>query len=259
MLRSEPMRVLITGSNGFVGKNLQSRLSINKDLQVVCFTRSTDVAQLPRMLQGVNFVIHLAGVNRPQDPHEFITGNLDLTQHLCDAVGSIAEATGQSVPIIYTSSTQVGRNNPYGNSKQGAENALLQLSRDYQVPVHIFRLPNVFGKWCKPNYNSVVATFCHNIARGLPIQVNDPSAPITLVYVQDVVERFAQLMNGAEAGTESHTFASIEPQYTITVGNLARLLKTFKTLSITPMPDYLSTGLERALYDTYLSYLPLTK
>jgi UDP-2-acetamido-2,6-beta-L-arabino-hexul-4-ose reductase len=253
------MRVLITGSNGFIGKNLQLRLSERKDVQVVCFTRGVDVARLPRLLQGVDFVFHLAGVNRPQDPRDFTTGNLDLTQLLCNAVGAMAEAAGQIVPIIYTSSTQVGRNNPYGQSKQGAENALLALSRSHQVPVHIFRLPNVFGKWCKPNYNSVVATFCHNIARGLPIQVNDPAAPVTLVHIEDVVERFVQLMNGADEGVESDVFSSVEPQYTITVGELVRLLQAFKTSGATLMSEYSNTGLERALYTTYLSYLPLTK
>ena len=172
------MKVLITGANGFVGKNLQLHLAERKDVQVVCFTRGDDVAQLPALLQGVDFVFHLAGVNRPQDPQEFTTGNVDLTQALCQAVGAVAVATGKPVPIVYTSSAQAGRDNPYGQSKRGAEDALLAVARSHRVPVHIFRLPNVFGKWCKPNYNSAVATFCHNIARDLPIQVNDPAAPV---------------------------------------------------------------------------------
>jgi len=184
------MKVLITGANGFVGKNLQLHLAERKDVKVVCFTRGDDMAQLPILLQQVDFVFHLAGVNRPQDPTEFVTGNVDLTQALCQAVGAIAVATGKKVPVVYTSSTQADRDNPYGLSKRGAEGALFELRSEHGVPVHVFRLPNVFGKWCKPNYNSAVATFCHNIARGLPIQVNDPAAPVTLVYVDDVVERF---------------------------------------------------------------------
>ena len=141
------------------------------------------MAQLSSFLQGVDFVFHLAGINRPQDPQEFVAGNVGLTRALCQAVGAIAVASGKKVPVVYTSSTQAARDNPYGLSKRGAESALFELQSEHCVPVHIFRLPNVFGKWCKPNYNSAVATFCHNITRGLPIQVNDPVACLTPVHV----------------------------------------------------------------------------
>jgi UDP-2-acetamido-2,6-beta-L-arabino-hexul-4-ose reductase len=251
------MKVLITGANGFVGKNLQLHLAERKDVQVVCFTRDDDVARLPALLQGVDFVFHLAGVNRPQDPQEFVSGNVDLTQALCEAVGAVAVETGKPVPIIYTSSAQAGRDNPYGQSKRGAEEALLAVARSHQVPVHIFRLPNVFGKWCKPNYNSAVATFCHNIARSLPIQVNDPSAPVTLVYVDDVIERFVQLMDGADAAVDADGFAAVAPQYTTTVGELAQLIQVFKDSRDTLMTERVGTGLVRALYSTYVSYLPV--
>jgi UDP-2-acetamido-2,6-beta-L-arabino-hexul-4-ose reductase len=250
------MKVLITGAHGFVGKNLQLYLAERNDIQVVCFTRSDDVAQLPALLQGVDFVFHLAGVNRPQDPQEFVSGNVDLTQALCQAVGNVA-ALGKKVPIVYTSSAQAGRDNPYGQSKRGAENALLELARSHQVPVHIFRLPNVFGKWCKPNYNSAVATFCHNIARGLSIQVNDPAAPVTLVYIDDVIGRFVQLMDGAYAVMDADGFASVAPQYTTTVGELARQIQAFKDSRATLMTERVGTGLVRALYATYVSYLPV--
>lgn len=251
------MKVLITGANGFVGKNLQLHLAERKDMQVVCFTRGDDVAQLPALLQGVDFVFHLAGVNRPQDPQEFITGNVDLTLALCQAVCAMAEAMGKKIPIVYTSSTQAGRDNAYGQSKQGAEGALRDAARSHQLPVHIFRLPNVFGKWCKPNYNSAVATFCHNIARDLPIQVNDPAAPITLVYVDDVIERFVQLMDGADAAVDADGFATVAPQYTTTVGELARQIQAFKDSRATLMTERVGTGLVRALYSTYVSYLPV--
>lgn len=251
------MKILITGANGFIGKNLQLHLAERKDVQVVCFTRGDDTAQLPALLKGVDFVFHLAGVNRPQDPQEFVTGNVDLTQALCHAVGAVADATGKPVPIIYTSSAQAGRDNPYGQSKRGAEEALLAVARSHQVPVHIFRLPNVFGKWCKPNYNSAVATFCHNIARGLPIQVNDPAAPITLVYVDDVIDRFIQLMDGADAAVDADGFATVAPQYTTTVGELARQIHAFKDSRDTLMTERVGTGLVRALYATYVSYLPV--
>ena len=251
------MKVLITGANGFVGKNLQLHLAERKDVQVVRFTRSNVVADLPGLLQGVDFVFHLAGVNRPQDPQEFATGNVDLTQALCQAVCAMAEAWGNRVPIIYTSSTQTGRDNPYGQSKLGAEGVLLAIEHSHQVPVHIFRLPNVFGKWCKPNYNSAVATFCHNIARDLLIQVSDPAAPLTLVYVDDVIERFVQLMDGADAAVDADGFATVAPQYTTSVGELARQIQVFKDSRATLMTERVGTGLVRALYATYVSYLPV--
>ena len=251
------MKVLITGANGFVGKNLQLHLAERKDVQVVCFTRADDAARLPALLQGVDFVFHLAGVNRPQDPQEFVSGNVDLTQALCRAVGAEAVATGKPIPIVYTSSAQAGRDNLYGQSKRGAEEALLAVARSHQVPVHIFRLSNVFGKWCKPNYNSAVATFCHNIARSLPIQVNDPAAPVTLVYVDDVIERFVQLMDGADAAMDVDGFATVAPQYTTTVGELARQIQVFKDSRATLMTERVGTGLVRALYATYVSYLPV--
>ena len=251
------MKVLITGANGFLGKNLQLHLAERKDVTVVCFTRGQDVVQLPQLLQGVDFVFHLAGINRPQDPLEFTTGNADLMQTLCRAVCDVAEASGKRLPIIFTSSTQAGRDNPYGQSKLAAEDALRAAGRSHQIPVHIFRLPNVFGKWCKPNYNSAVATFCHHIARDLPIQVNDPTAPITLVYVDDLIERFVQLMDGADAAVGSDGFAMVAPQYTSTVGELARQIRAFKDSRTTLMTERVGTGLVRALYASYVSYLPV--
>ncbi len=251
------MKVLITGANGFVGKNLQLHLAGRSDVQVVCFTRSDGLAQLSVMIQGVDFVFHLAGVNRPLDPVEFVSGNTDLTQALCKVVATVAETTGKKVPVVYTSSTQAAHENAYGNSKRGAENALLELQLIHGVSVHVFRLPNVFGKWCKPNYNSVVATFCHNIARGLPIQVTDPAAPITLLYVDDVIERFVQLMDGADAAVDTDGFATIGPQYTTTVGELACQFQVFKDSRTALMTERVGTGLMRALYATYVSYLPL--
>jgi UDP-2-acetamido-2,6-beta-L-arabino-hexul-4-ose reductase len=251
------MRVLITGANGFVGKNLQLHLAERQDLQVMCFTRSDDVAQLPSLLEDVDFVFHLAGVNRPQAPEEFITGNVGLTQALCQAVCASVETTGKKIPIVYTSSTQVGRDNLYGQSKLEAEDTLMAAARSHQVPVHIFRLPNVFGKWCKPNYNSAVATFCHNIARGLSIRVNDPAAFVTLVYVDDVIERFIQLMDGTDADAGQSNFVTVAPQYTTTVGELARQIQTFRDSRTTLMTERVGTGLVRALYATYVSYLPV--
>lgn len=251
------MKVLITGANGFVGKNLQLRLSERKDVQVVCFTHEHKPEQLPDLLRDVDFVFHLAGVNRPQDPKEFTAGNADLTRALCEAVAGAARAAGRKIPILHTSSTQAALDNPYGRSKREAEAALQAAGRDPQVQVHVFRLPNVFGKWCKPNYNSVVATFCHNIARDLPIQVNDPQAVVTLVYVDDMLDRFLQLMDGADAAAPAGGFESVAPQYTMTVGELARQIRAFRGSRASLMTDRVGTGLVRALYSTYVSYLPL--
>lgn len=250
-------KVLITGANGFVGKNLQLHLAERKDVQVLCFTRDSDVSQLPGLLQEVDFVFHLAGVNRPQDPQEFTVGNAELTQALCRALSAVATDMGRKVPVVYTSSSQAARDNPYGQSKRSAEDALFALQRTSGVPVHVFRLPNVFGKWCKPNYNSAVATFCHNVARDLPIQVNDPSAQLTLVYVDDVVERFIHLMDGADAMVDADGFATVAPQYTTTVGELATLIQTFKDSRDSLMTERVGMGWIRALYATYVSYLPV--
>ena len=251
------MRVLITGANGFVGRNLQLFLAERKDIEVVCFTREHAPAQLPDLLRGVDFVFHLAGVNRPQDPLEFVAGNSDLTTALVTAVEAEMRASRKKVPIVYTSSIQAAYDNPYGISKRVAETALQAFALRSGASAHVFRLPNVFGKWCKPNYNSVVATFCHNIARDLPIQINNPAAPLTLVYVDDVIGRFFQLLAGAEPSVDAEGFATVAPQFTTTVGELARLIGSFRDSRNTLMTERVGTGLVRALYATYVSYLPV--
>ena len=251
------MKVLITGADGFVGKNLRQHLAERNDVEVLCFTRAHILADLPSLLEGVEFVFHLAGVNRPQDPTEFVTGNADLTVALVGAVEAEMRARGRKLPIVYTSSTQAARDNPYGASKRAAEDALQAFAARSGAAAHVFRLPNVFGKWCRPNYNSAVATFCHNIARGLSIQVNDPAAAVTLVYVDDVVERFIQLMDGADAALDVEGFATVMPQYTTTVGEIARLIETFRASRDTLMTERVGTGFVRLLYATYVSYLPV--
>jgi len=251
------MKVLVTGANGFLGQNLRLRLGERKDVEVVRFTRGDDISQLSALVGTIDFVFHLAGVNRPREPQEFTSGNVDLTNALAQAVTRMAESTGRRIPIVYASSTQAVRDNPYGQSKRAAELALLSATGRHQIPVHIFRLPNVFGKWCKPNYNSAVATFCHNVARGLPIQINDPTAPLTLVYVDDVVQRFVELMDGADPVAGPDGFAAVAPQYTSTVGELARKIQAFKESRTTLVTDRVGGGLTRALYATYVSYLPV--
>lgn len=251
------MKVLITGANGFIGRNLQLRLQERQDVQVISYTRDNNAGQLSGLLEEVDFVFHLAGANRPQDTKEFETSNTQLTGDLCQAVTRAARGAGKQVSILYTSSTQATLNNPYGRSKREAEYALAETARDPLVPVHIFRLPGVFGKWCRPGYNSVVATFCHNVARDLPIQVNDPQAPLTLVYIDDVIERLIQRMDGEAPMKSPNGFELVYPQYPTTVGELARLIRAFRDSRASLMMEHVGTGLVRALYATYVSYLPV--
>lgn len=251
------MKVLITGAGGFVGKNLRLALSERKDVEVAAYESGNNVSRLPEMLRGVDFVFHLAGVNRPQDPKEFATGNFELTQSLCDAVAAEVAASGKKIPFVLTSSIQADRDNPYGQSKRGAEQAVFAAAKAHGFPAHVFRLPNVFGKWCRPNYNSAVATFCHNIARGLPIEVRDTAAPLTLVYIDDLVSRFVELLDGADAAVDAAGFATVTPQYSTTVGEVADLIGRFKESRGTLLTERVGTGLVRALYSTYVSYLPV--
>ena len=242
------MRVLITGAQGFVGKNLQLHLAERSDVEVLCFTREHSQADLAQLVSNADVVFHLAGVNRPEDPAEFQQGNADLTQTLCDAL----QQADKTIPVVYSSSTQAAADNPYGASKRAAEDALLAFARHSGASVFIYRLPNVFGKWARPNYNSAVATFCHNISQGLPIQINDPSAQINLVYIDDVIDSFLQVMDGelSQSG-----FVEIDQQYQITVGALAEQLQAFKDSRDSLITENVGTGLVRALYSTYVSYL----
>lgn len=256
------MPIVITGADGFIGKNLQLRLTELGHADIVGITRATPLQAVQQALAAASFVFHLAGVNRPQDPAEFATGNAGLTQTTCDAL----MAAKNHAPLLLASSTHALQDNPYGRSKLAAETAVLGYGAATGAPVHVLRLPNVFGKWCKPNYNSAVATFCHNIARGLPIQINNPAAAVTLVYVDDVIDRFLHLMDGDMVGVkqvneaaevELAGFATVAPQYTTTVGELARQIQAFKDSRTSLVTDRVGTGLVRALYATYVSYLPV--
>lgn len=251
------MRVLITGAHGFIGKNLQLRLRERKDVQVVCFGRDQSAAELKCLVRGVDFVFHLAGVNRPQNPNEFAVDNAELTACLSATLSHEAKTTGKTIPVVYASSIQAALENLYGRSKLAAEMVLHDAGSG--VRTRVFRLPNVFGKWCKPNYNSVVATFCYNIARGLPIQINDPTVPVTLVYVDDLLDRFLQLMDGADAAPGADGFETVSPQHTITLSELANQIYAFGNCRSTLMSERVGAGFVRALYATYVSYLPNEK
>jgi UDP-2-acetamido-2,6-beta-L-arabino-hexul-4-ose reductase len=242
------MKVLVTGSNGFIGNNLRVHLSERSELEVVTFSREDDLASLSLKLDGVDFVFHLAGVNRPENVEEFTSGNTELTSALCRAILK----TKRLIPLIYTSSAQAELESPYGQSKRASEKVLTEFSNHSGSPVYLFRLPNVFGKWCKPNYNSAVATFCHNVAHNLTVQVNDADVKLRLVYVDDVVKNFISIMDGvlAEPG-----FNNINPVYELTVGDLAEKIHLFKDSRQSLLTEAVGTSFDRALHSTYLSYL----
>lgn len=251
-IRRNNVRVLVTGSNGFVGKNLTVRLSELPDFDVLHFNRNGESATLQEKMKVADAVVHLAGINRPKDAAEFAVGNVDLTGQVCDAI----RATGRPIPLILASSIQAELNNPYGQSKRAAEQAVEQLSVETGNPAVIYRLPNIFGKWCKPNYNSVVATFCHNIANDLPIQINDPSTFLKLVYVDDVISSFIQALRNSVHGLH---WPDVEPVYGIRLGELAEQIEAFKNCRTSLVSERVGAGLVRALYATYVSYLPPAK
>lgn len=246
------MRVLITGSQGFVGKNLRVRLSELPSFEVICFDREDPSQSLQAKVDAADAVVHLAGINRPKDVSEFKTGNADLTALLCVAI----KATGRHIPLILSSSIHAKLANPYGQSKRAAEQTVEQLCAKTGNSAVIYRLPNVFGKWCKPNYNSAVATFCHNIANDLPIQINDPLTQLKLVYVDDVVDAFVQALGSAVQGLQ---WGTVAPVYGIALGELAAQIEAFKNCRTSLVSERVGTGLVRALYATYVSYLPPTK
>jgi len=247
------MIVLVTGSDGFIGRNLCQHLAERHDVQLRRFVRGQDAADLDALVDGAEVVFHLAGINRPRDVAEFAVGNVDLTQALCDALRRAVSRGGQRACVVFASSIQAERDNPYGRSKHAAEELLAAAQDDHACVARICRLPNVFGKWARPNYNSAIATFCHNIARNLPIEIHDPAAPLTLVYVDDVADRFLAIMDG-EHGTD--TFFSVHPQYQTTVGEVATLVQGFLHSRNSLVSERVGAGMVRALYATYVSYLP---
>jgi UDP-2-acetamido-2,6-beta-L-arabino-hexul-4-ose reductase len=241
------MSVLVTGAYGFIGKNLIVRLN-ELDIQVKTFTRENSTQDLEKLIKEADCIVHLAGENRPKDEKDFDVVNAGLTSSICDVVRS----SGKNTPIILASSTQAELDNAYGKSKLDAEVALKALEIDTGCPVHVYRLPGVFGKWCKPHYNSVVATFCHNISRDLSIQVNNPDFELSLVYIDDVVEGFVKIIQGVKGDKKE---LSVQPEYKIKLGDLADQIKIFRESRESLITERVGGGLVGKLYSTYLSYI----
>lgn len=244
--------ILVTGASGFVGRNLVANLKAMGYTNLLEYDLSSPENALEKYAQQAEFVFHLAGVNRPQNPEEFYTGNASLTENLL----ALLSATGRQVPLVLSSSAQAGNGSDYAKSKEQAEQAAFSYQSNTNAPVYVYRLPGVFGKWSKPSYNSVVATFCYNIANNLPIEVRDPAFSLPLCYIDDVIESFTGLLQGKSTNSSSQQYCQIEPVYTTTLGTLAGLLQSFKNsrqnLSVANMGD----AFTRKLYATYLSFLP---
>jgi UDP-2-acetamido-2,6-beta-L-arabino-hexul-4-ose reductase len=242
------MRILITGANGFIGRNLVVTLNKMGRHEVSTFNKETDNNQLPSLVAQADFIFHLAGINRPDNDVDFLIGNADLTADICAAI----VASGRTIPIVITSSIQADCANAYGRSKLKAEMHLMNLYMDSGNQVYIYRLPNVFGKWCRPNYNSVVATFCHNISHGLPIQINDPSAQLNLVHIGAVIGSFIDILVNQPI---DKLHVNVVPVYKVTLGELAEQLYKFKNSRETLMTEAVGDGFTRVLYATYISYI----
>lgn len=242
-------KVLVTGGSGFLGRNLTAHLELRKDCTISVFGRGDPPEKLVHLLVDADIVFHLAGVNRPQHPGEFEIGNAGLTQEICH----ILKTNRRSPKVVFSSSVQAELNNPYGASKADAESFLLKFASETAACVRIYRLKNLFGKWCRPNYNSVTATFCHNIANDLPISVSDPEREVELTYVDDVVAAFAgEIDNHGSGGYAGGALKS----HKIRLGELAGKIQAFHEIGSTlVLPDF-AGWFNRALYATYLSYVP---
>ncbi len=251
------MKVLITGAEGFIGRNLCQRLLEKPAVEVRRFGRAQCVSQLADLIDGVSFVFHLAGVNRPSHAGEFHSGNAELTRSLCADVGAVVGRSGRPIQVIVASSIHAAGTSGYGLSKRAAEEEALKASRLHGFPLHLFRLPNVFGKWARPNYNSVVATFCHNVARSLPVEVHDASSRVTLAYIDDVVGQFIAIMDGQSPPQDSAGFATVAPQFDVSVGELADQIRRIHAERQSQSVGLTGDGFHRALYATYVSYLPV--
>lgn len=244
------MKILITGAKGFIGKNLMAELKNRKFKDIFEYYRETDSNLLEEYCEEADFVFNLAGVNRPKEHSEFMEGNFGFTSNLLNTL----KKHKNSCPVMISSSIQAEFDNPYGKSKKSAEDLLFDYSKETGAKVLIYRFPNVFGKWCRPNYNSVVATFCYNIAHDLPITVNDSSVVMNLVYIDDVVNELVNALEGKE--NRRGDFCEVPLVHTISLCEIVKLIYSFKrSREERSIPD-MSNEFTKKLYSTYLSYLP---
>lgn len=244
------MKILITGARGFVGRNLASELRNREYNEIYEYDIDSDPSGLDRFTKDCEFVFHLAGVNRPKDESEYMTGNFGFTDTLLNKL----KENGNKAPVLITSSIQAELDNPYGRSKKAGEDLMFSYSKETGARVYVYRLPNVFGKWCRPNYNSAVATFCNNIAAGLPIKVNDASVVMNLVYIDDVVNEFINALEGR--ANIVGRFGAVPVVHTTTLGHIADTIKSFKeSREKLELPE-LDDAFTSRLYSTYLSYIP---
>jgi len=246
------MKVLVTGAEGFIGKNLIAELKRREDVEVLPFDVETPPEFLDKYCAECDFVYNLAGINRPENVEEFMEGNFGFATTLVDSL----KKAGNICPVMNSSSIQAALENPYGKSKKAGEDMLFAYGKEVGAEVYIYRFPNVFGKWCRPNYNSAVATFCHNIANDLPIQVNDRSTLMHLVYIDDVVEELLQALD-RHPHVNFDGYCYVPTVYDVTLGEIVNLLYSFKESRRNLMvPDMTEGGFEKKLYSTYISYLP---
>ncbi|WP_062199848.1 polysaccharide biosynthesis C-terminal domain-containing protein [Massilibacterium senegalense] len=244
------MKILVTGAKGFIGGNLVAELKNRGYTEIYECTRETEENLLAMYTKKCNFVFHLAGINRPRDKKEFMEGNYEFTLKLLN----LLKKHNNPSPVLFTSSIQAQKNNPYGESKRAGEKLFFSYTKETGVKTFIYRLPNIFGKWCKPNYNSVVATFCYNVSRDLEIQVSDKNVDLTLCYIDDVIEEFIKAME--EEPTTEEKYCIIPLLYKIKLGELADLIQSFKESRQNLFVPNLGDPLTKKLYSTYLSYLP---
>ena len=244
------MKILVTGAKGFIGKNLITELRNRKYHDIFEYNRDTNPSLLDEYCKEADFVFHLAGVNRPKEQTEFMEGNFGFTSDLLDAL----KEHKNTCPVMISSSIQAESDNPYGESKKAGEDLLFAYSKDTGAKVLIYRFPNVFGKWCRPNYNSAVATFCHNISHDLAIQVNDPSVVMNLVYIDDVINELIKALDGEENRVGS--FCEIPVEYSIALGEIVDLIYSFKRSREERCVPNMSDAFTKKLYSTYLSHLP---